>query len=171
MKGHRPVAGTWDGKNLRYVFAAADPAAAAHADTPGGPKGATRTTGKGKTRRTQEGFAAHLRHVARMDPAGRHQRVAIRIDNAPWPGGERIDEAPGGNPHLGCERLPRDSRQRDPIERFGKPRRRTTHNRRFDSLADLKSAIRNSRRDLPTARNRVRTLRNRQSRKPSPPGS
>ena len=48
------------------------------------PKGAKEKTGKSKTRRMQEGFAAHLRHVARMYPAAANPRVVLLIDNAPW---------------------------------------------------------------------------------------
>src|SRR5512144_2482743 len=62
VKGHRPLVGTWDNKDLLYAFAALD-----------GVNGRLTTRlvasrarakaklDKSKTRRLQEGFAAHLR--------------------------------------------------------------------------------------------------------------
>ena len=70
VKGHRPVVGTWDCKHLLYVFAVVNlVTAAVHANLVDSPKGATKKTGKSKTRRLQEAFAAHLRHVGRMNGA------------------------------------------------------------------------------------------------------
>src|SRR5262245_50622806 len=94
VKGHRPVAGTWDCKHLLYVFAVVNlVSAAVHANLVGSPKGATAKTGKGKARRPQEAFALHLRHVGRMYPAGAHRRVVLLIDNAPWRAGEPVRRA------------------------------------------------------------------------------
>ena len=74
VKGHRPVVGTWDCKHLLYVFAVVDLASAAvHANLIDSPKDATAKTGKSKTRRLQEAFAAHLRTVP-LDPEGARQR-------------------------------------------------------------------------------------------------
>jgi transposase len=174
VKGHRPVVGTWDCKDLLYVFAIVNlVTASVHANTLESPKDAKKKTGQGKTRRMQEAFAAHLRHVARVYPAGRHKRVVLLIDNAPWHRGKPIDEALGDNPHLEFKRLPGYSPQLNPIERFWKLlRRRATHNRLFDSLADLKTSIRNSLSYFQTVRDRVKTLLNRRSRKQSQsPGS
>ncbi len=146
VKGHRPVVGTWDCKHLVCVFAVVNLVTAAiNANTLESPKDAKERTGKGKTRRMQEAFAAHLRHVARMYPAARHMRVVLLIDNAPWHRGKLIDEALRDNPHLEFKRLPSYSPQLNPIERFWKLlRRRATHNRLFDTLADLKTSIRAS---------------------------
>ena len=59
------------------------------------------------------------------------------------------------------KRLPSYSPQLNPIERFWKMlRRRATHNRLFDSLADLKGSIRNSLCYFQTMRARVQTLLN-----------
>lgn len=174
VKGHRPVVGTWDCKHLLYVLAVVNMVTAAvHANTLESPKDATKKTGKGKTRRMQEAFAAHLRHVARVYPADRHRRVVVLIDNAPWHRGRPIDEALRGSPHLAFKRLPSYSPQLNPIERFWKVlRRRATHNRLFDTLADLKTSIRNSLCYFQTVRDRVKTLLNRRSRKQSQsPGS
>lgn len=167
VKGHRPVVGTWDCKDLLYVFAVVNlVTAAVHANTLESPKKATKKTGKSKTRRMQEAFAAHLRHIARVYPADRHKRVVLIIDNAPWHRGQPIDEALADNPHLEFKRLPGYSPQLNPIERFWKLlRRRATHNRLFDTLADLKLSIRNSLCYFQTVRQRVKTMLNRPPKK------
>jgi transposase len=169
VKGHRPVVGTWDCKDLLYVFAVVNlVTAAVHANTLESPKDAKKKTGKSKTRRMQEAFAAHLRHVARIYPADRRKRVVLVIDNAPWHRGKPIDEALRDNPHLEFKRLPSYSPQLNPIERFWKIlRRRATHNRLFDTLADLKTSIRNSLSYFQTVTDRVKTLLNRPAGKQS----
>lgn len=49
------------------------------------------------------------------------------------------------NPHLEFKRLPSYSPQLNPIERFWKVlRRRATHNRLFEALAELKKSVRAS---------------------------
>ena len=69
----------------------------------------------------------------------------ILIDNAPWHAGEPIRRALAEHPHLELKRLPSYSPQLNVIERFWKLlRRRATHNRLFDTLADLKRSIRAS---------------------------
>jgi DDE superfamily endonuclease len=160
VKGHRPVVGTWDCKHLLYVFAVVNlVSAAVHANLVDSPKGATAKTGKGKTRRLQEAFAAHLRHVARLYPAETNKRVVLIIDNAPWHRGRPIDEALADHPHLEFYQLPSYSPQLNVIERFWKLlRRRATHNRLFDSLADLKRSLRASLCYYQTMRGRVRSL-------------
>jgi transposase len=170
VKGHRPVVGTWDCKHLLYVFAVANLATAAvHANLVDSPKDARAKTGKGKTRRLQEAFAAHLRHVGRMYPAADHPRVVILIDNAPWHAGEPIRAALTDNPHLELKRLPSYSPQLNPIERFWRVlRRRATHNRLFDTLADLRTSLRSSLSYFQTVRGRVRTILNGRSRNPTP---
>lgn len=169
VKGHRPVVGTWDCKDLLYVFAVVNlVTAAVHANTLESPKNAKKKTGLSKTRRMQEAFAAHLRHVGRVYPAGTYKRVVLVIDNAPWHRGKPIDRALADNPHLEFKRLPSYSPQLNPIERFWRLlRRRATHNRLFDTLADLKTSIRNSLGYFQTMRDRVKTLLNRRSRKQS----
>ena len=170
VKGHRPAVGTWDCKHLLYVFAVVNlVTAAVHANTLESPKDAKKKTGKSKTRRMQEAFAAHLRHVGRLYPAVRHKRVVILIDNAPWHRGKPVDEALRGNPHLEFKRLPSYSPQLRPIERLWKVlRRRATHNRLFDTLADLKTSIRASLSYYQTVRDRVRTLLDRKAKKRTP---
>lgn len=160
VKGHRPVVGTRDCKHMLHVFAAVNVATAAlHTQAVACPTGLYRRTGESKTRRLQRTFAAHLRQIAACYPAGRHPRVVVVIDNAPWHRGEPIDEALAANPHLELYRLPSYSPQLNVIERLWKLlRRRATHNRLFDTLADLRRSIRNSLRYLQTVRSRVRSL-------------
>ncbi len=133
--------------------------AAVHANTLESPKNAKKKTGLSKTRRMQEAFASHLRHVGRMYPREKHERVVILIDNAPWHRGNPIDAAMAENPHLEFKRLPSYSPQLNPIERFWKKlRRRATHNRLFDTLADLKASIRASLGYFQTVRHKVKSI-------------
>jgi hypothetical protein len=160
VKGHRPTVGTRDNKDLLYVFGVVNlTTAAVHANTLESPKDAKKRTGLSKTRRMQAAFAAHLRHIGRMYPADRHPAVVLLIDNAPWHRGKPIDEALAANPHLRFERLPAYSPQLNPIERFWKKlRRRATHNRLFDTLADLRTSIRASLSYFQTVRAKVMSL-------------
>ncbi len=65
------------------------------------------------------------------------------------------------NPHLEFYRMPSYSPQLNVIERFWKKlRRRATHNRLFDEIADLKSSVRNSLRYFQTVRSKLLTLIN-----------
>ena len=160
VKGHRPVVGTFDCKDLLYVLAVVNLISAAlHSNTLESPKDAKKKTGKSKTRRLQEAFAAHLRHVGRIYPQDKHQEVVLLIDNAPWHAGKPVNEALAENPHLRLQRLPSYSPQLNPIERFWKKlRRRATHNRLFDTLADLKKSIRASLCYFQTMRHKVKSL-------------
>jgi transposase len=160
VKGHRPLVGTRDNKDLLYVFAVVNVVTAAvHANLLDSPAKAKQTTGQSKTRRMQEAFAAFLRHVARIYPAGEHKRVVLIIDNAPWHRGRPIDEALADHPHLEFYRLPSYSPHLNVIERFWRVlRRRATHNRLFDRLADLRRSVRNNLCYFQTVRGRVRRL-------------
>ena len=94
-----------------------------------------------------------------MYPQEKHKWAVLRIDNAPWYRGGPVNEALGDSPHLELKRLPPYSPQLNPIERFWKAlRRRATHNRLFDVLADLKRSVRNSLRHTQTMRGRIKTL-------------
>jgi transposase len=85
--------------------------------------------------------------------------VAILIDNAPWHAGEPVRQALADNPQLELKRLPSYSPQLNVIERFWKLlRRRATHNRLFDTLADLKRSIRASLCYFQTVQQRIQTL-------------
>jgi transposase len=167
VKGHRPVVGTRDCKDLLYVFCVVNLVSAAiHSNTLESPKDAKKQTGKSKTRRMQEAFADHLRHVARAYPRQKYKEVVLLIDNAPWHRGKPIDEALAENPHLGFKRLPSYSPQLNPIERFWKVlRRRATHNRLFDTIADLKKSVRASLSYFQTVRQRILTLINERRKK------
>jgi transposase len=160
VKGHRPKVGTRDCKDLLYVFAVVNLVSAAlHANTLESPKDATRKTGQSKNRRMQEAFTAHVRHVGKVYPHETYPEVVLLIDNAPWHRGKLIDEALAENPHVKFKRLPAYSPQLNPIERLWKVlRRRATHNRLFDALADLKRSVRASLSYFQTMRERVKTL-------------
>jgi len=133
--------------------------AAIHGNTLESPKNAKKKTGLSKTRRMQEVFADHLRHVGRMYPREKHPRVVLIIDNAPWHRGKPIDEALRDNPHLEFKRLPSYSPQLNPVERFWeKLRRRATHNRLFDTLADLKNSLRAGLCYFQTVRHNVKSI-------------
>jgi transposase len=170
VKGHRPTAPTRDCKDLLYVFAVVNLLSGAlHSNTRESPKDAKQKTGRSKTRRMQEAFAAHLRHVGRVYPRDRYPEVVLLIDNAPWHAGRPVDEALAANPHLRLQRLPSYSPQLNPIERLWKAlRRRATHNRLFDTLADLKQSLRTSLCYFQTMRQRVKTLlQSKRKRKPN----
>ena len=160
VKGHRPTVGTFDCKDLLYVFAVVNlVTAVVHTNTLESPKNAKKKTGKSKTRRMQEAFASHLRHVGRMYPRGKHPRVVLLTDNAPWHRGKPIGCAMQDNPHLEFKRLPSYSPQLNPIERFWKTlRRRATHNRLFDTLTDLKTSLRASLSYFQTVRHKVKSI-------------
>ncbi len=160
VKGHRPEVGTRDNKGLLYVFAVVClTTAVLHATTRECPAGKKKAGQPSKNRRMQEAFAAHLRHVGRVYPQERYRRVVLVIDHAPWHRGQPVKEALADNPHLEFYRLPPYSPKLNPIERFWKVlRRRATHNRLFESLADLKASVRNSLRYFQTMRGRVKQL-------------
>ena len=160
VKGHRPLVGTRDCKDVLYVFAVMNLVSGVlHTNTLESLQAANRKSGESKTRRMQRAFADHLRHVGRMYPADRFARVVLLIDNAPWHRGKPIDEAMAENRHLEFKRLPSYSPQLNPIERFWKVlRRRATHNRLFDTIADLKKSVRANLSYFQTVRQRVLTL-------------
>jgi transposase len=160
VKGHRPTVGTRDCKDLLYVSAVVNVVTAGlHCNTLESPARAKQKSGKSKTRRLQEAFAAHLRHVARSYPADANERVVLIIDNAPWHRGKPIDEVLADNPHLELKRLPSYSPQLNVIERSWRLlRRRATHNRLFESLSGLKRSIRASLCYFQTVRGKVRGL-------------
>ncbi len=162
VKGHRPVVGTRDCKDVLYVFAVLNLiSGAVHANTLESLQADNRKSADSKTRRMQRAFADHLRHVGTMYPKDRFQRVVLTIDNAPWHRGPLIDTAMKENLHLEFYRMPSYSPQLNVIERFWKKlRRRATHNRLFDTIADLKSSVRNSLRYFQTVRHRLLTLIN-----------
>jgi len=160
VKGNRRAVGTRDCKDLLYVLAVVNVVTGAlHANTLESPSDAKRKTGRSKVRRMQEAFGAHLRHVARLYPASAHRRVVLIIDNAPWHRGKPIDDVLCEHPHLEFYRLPSYSPHLNVIERFWRLlRRRATHNRLFDSLADLKRSVRSSLCYFQTVRGRVGRL-------------
>ena len=90
VKGHRPVVGTRDCKDVLYVFAVLNLISGAlHTNTLESLQATNRKSDQSKTKRMQRGFGEHLRHVGRAYPAQKHQRVVLTIDNAPWRTGAR----------------------------------------------------------------------------------
>jgi hypothetical protein len=162
VKGHRPQVGTRDCKDVLYVFAVLNLISGAiHANTLESLQATNRKSGESKTRRMQRAFAQHLRHLGRMYPREKFSRVVLTIDNAPWHRGKPVDEALADNPHLEFYRLPSYSPNLNVIERFWKKlRRRATHNRLFDAIADLKESVRASLCYFQTLREKVLTLIN-----------
>jgi transposase len=161
LKGHRPVVGNLDSHDLIYLFGALNlvtgQLTTRLVEKPrGSAKPPQRRSGQ---RSLQEGFAHHLRAIARAYPAAQYPRVVLVIDNAPWHGGARITQALKGCPHLELYRLPRYSPQLQIIERFWRVlRRRATHNRLFLTLAQLKHALRKSLCYYQTLKHRVLSL-------------
>ena len=79
------------------------------------------------------------------------------IDDAPWHRRGPIDEAPADHPRPESYRLPGESPRLNAIERSRRVlRRRATHDRLFESLADLKRSLRASLCDFQTVRGRLR---------------
>ncbi len=160
VKGHRPIVGSRDCKQMLYVFASVNVTRnALHTDTVEGRTGLYRRTGDSKTRRLQRAFAAHLRRLGCRYRQDEHPRVVVLIDNAPWHAGAPVQQALAEHPHLELRRLPSYSPQLNVIERFWKLlRRRATHNRLFETLADLKRSLRASLCYFQTVRKRIQTL-------------
>ena len=167
VKGHRPIVGTRDCKDVLYVFAVLNLiSGAVHANTLESLQAENRKGQQSKTRRMQRAFAQHLRHIGRMYPREQFPRVVLTLDNAPWHRGKLVDEALADNPHLEFYRLPSYSPNLNVIERFWKRlRRRATHNRLFDTIADLKASIRASLSYFQTLRGKILTLINGRHRK------
>lgn len=160
VKGHRPLVGTRDCKDVLYVFGVLNLLRGAlHTTTHESLQAANRKSKESKTKRMQRAFGEHLRHVGRMYPKDKYQRVVLTIDNAPWHRGQEVTEALLANPHLELYRLPSYSPNLNVIERFWKKlRRRATHNRLFDTIQDLKASVRNSLRYFQTVRSRLLSL-------------
>jgi hypothetical protein len=160
VKGHRPVVGTWDNKDVVYSFAALNMVTGRLTtrllDSPATAK---RRMGRSKTARLQQAFAAHLRDIARAYPAARGKPVILTIDNAPWHQATTITEVLAAHPHLRLYRLPSYSPQLNCIERLWRVlRRRATHNRLFVTMAELRTALRASLCYLHTMRHKVLSL-------------
>lgn len=146
IKGHRPVVGTWDNKDVVYAFATMNLVTGRLTTRLlDSPTTAKRRTGHSKTARLQQTFAAHLHDIARAYPATLGKPVVLTIDNAPWHRAAAITEVLATHPHLKLYRLPSYSPQLNSIERFWRVlRRRATHNRLFLTMADLRTALRAS---------------------------
>ena len=160
VKGQRPVVGTWDNKDLVYSFATMNLVTGQLTTRLlESPAAAKQRTGFSKTARLQQAFAAHLRDLARAYPATLGKPVLITIDNAPWHQGTAMTEVLAAHPHLQLYRLPSYSPQLNLIERFWRVlRRRATHNRLFESMRELRVALRASFCYFHTMRHKVLSL-------------
>jgi len=161
VKGHRPLVGTRDCKDLLYVCASIN-CINGHLHTrtlesrEAHNRRARKHGGVTKARRMQQMFAAHLLDLIHAYP---DQRVVLIVDNAPWHRGQLITDLLTQHPQLQLYRLPSYSPSLNVIERLWRSlRRRATHNRLFDDLTDLKASIRNSLRYFQTVRNRILSL-------------
>ena len=160
VKGHRPVVGTRDNKDVVFAFASMNVVTGRLTSRLLTSEARIRCRhGAHKTRRLQHGFARHLDEVARAYPATQHRRVVLTIDNAPWHRGKPITDALARNPHLELYRLPSYSPNLNDIERFWKIlRRRATHNRLFDHVTEMCGALRASIRYFQTTPRRILSL-------------
>ena len=126
LKGHRPVVGNLDCHDVVYIFGALNLVTGRLTtrlvERPRVPTKPKQT--KARQRCMQEGFARHLRDIARAYPAAEYPRVVLVIDNAPWHRGALITQALTACPHLEFYRLPSYSPQLQVIERFWRVLRR-----------------------------------------------
>jgi hypothetical protein len=160
VKGHRPVVGTWDNKDLVYSFGALNVVTEQLTTRlVESPAAAKCRAGPSKTARLQQAFVAHLRAIARAYPVTLGQPVILTIDNAPWHQGAEIAEVLAAHPQLQLYRLPSYSPHLNLIERFWRVlRRRATHNRLFVTMAEVRTALRASFCYFHTMRHKVLSL-------------
>jgi len=160
VKGHRPLVGTWDNKDLVDCCGALNvvtgPLTTRLLEQPARSQA---KTGQSKQPRLQVAFAAHLRDIARASPAQAYPEVVSPLDNAPWHRGALREQVFAVYPHLRLYRLPSYSPQLNVIERFWRGlRRRATHNRLFASMAALRATLRNNIGYFQTMRQKVLSL-------------
>ncbi len=160
VKGHRPIVGTRDNKDVIFAFASMNLANGRLTSRLLSSEARDRRrNGSHKTRRMQQGFARHLEDVARAYPAVQHRRVVLTIDNAPWHRGKPIADVLARHPHLTLYRLPSYSPNLNTIERLWKLlRHRATHNRLFEKLGEMRQALRAALGYFQTARHRILSM-------------
>ena len=88
-------------------------------------------TPQSEQRRLQAALARHVRDIARASPTGRHPRVGLVLDHAPWHQGPLVTAALKVVSHRELYRLPRYNPQFQVIERFWKVLRRRATLHRF----------------------------------------
>lgn len=144
VKGHRPLVGTRDNKDVVYAFASMNLVTGRLTSRLMRSEARLRRRyGSHKNRHLQRAFVRHLEDVARTYPAVQHRRVVLTIDNAPWHRGQPVRDVLARHPHLELYRLPSYSPDLNVVERFWKVlRRRATHNRLFEAIAELRDALR-----------------------------
>ena len=160
VKGHRPVVGTWDNKDLVYSFAAMNVVTGQLTTRLlESPSKATARRGRSKTARRQQAFLAHLHDIARAYPTTLGKPVILTIDNAPWHQATGLAQVLAAYPQLQLYRLPSYSPQLNLIERLWRGlRRRATHNRLFTTMMELRTALRASFCYFSTMRHKVLSL-------------
>lgn len=140
VKGHRPLVGKLDGHDVLYVFGALN-LVTGRLTTCLGER--PRTSVRSQPHYLQTAFVHHLRAIARAYPAVQYPRVVVVIDKASWHRGAWVTAVLGPDPHLELSPLPSYRPKLQVIERCWKVRRRTTHNRLFPTMAQLKQTLRN----------------------------
>jgi transposase len=146
VKGFRPQVKTNDGKDKVYVFGAMNQVnGRLTTRLVKVVKDCKRKWGITKMKLMQMNFAKFLRQIGRAYPSEQHSRVVIIIDRATWHFGEPIREVLRELNHLELYELPSYSPQLNVIERFWRIlRRRATHNRFFENMAELCQTLRNN---------------------------
>ncbi|XXF79778.1 transposase [Myxococcaceae bacterium GXIMD 01537] len=171
LKGYRPQVGTWDCKDVIHVFGAANVVSGNLTCRLYSSSARTRRCdGLSKTRRLQEAFAHHLLDIGHAYPARLHPEVVLVIDNAPWHRGRAVQWALARCPNLKLYRLPAYSPHLNPIERLWKRLRQlATHNRLFNAMTQLASALRLHLRRMARSGSRVLALLGNCWRQPTSP--
>jgi DDE superfamily endonuclease len=145
VKGHRPIVGHLDGHDVVDVLGALNLVPGQLTTRLVERLQKAKKPGTSKQRYWQEGFACHLRDIARTSPAAPYPHVVLVIDKASWHKGAVVTTALAASPHLELYPLPSYSPKLQAIERFWKVlRRRATHHRLFWTLTTLKKALRHS---------------------------
>jgi transposase len=159
VKGHRPLVGNLDCHASLYLFGALNLVTGQLTTRLVERPASAKKRSAAKQRYLQDGFARHLRDIARAYPAAQYARVVVVIDKASWHKGAAITAILAEYPHLELYPLPSYSPQLQVIERFWKVlRRRATHNRLFPTMAQLKHALRSNLSYYHTLKHRVLTV-------------
>jgi hypothetical protein len=158
-KGHRPVVGHLDCHDSLYLCGALHVMSGRLTTRLGERPTQSKRHRAAKYRDLQEAFARHLRDIARAYPASKYGRVVMVVDKASWHKGALLTQGLADYPPLALYPLPSYSPQRQVIERFWKLlRRRATHHRLFETMGQLKQALRSSLCDYHTLKHRLLTL-------------
>jgi hypothetical protein len=159
LQGHRPLVGNLDCHDVMDVFGALNLVTGPLTTCVVARPQQAKRRAPSKQRSLQQGFARHLRALARAYPAAPYPRVVLVIDRASWHQGPVMTEVLAADPQLELSPLPGYSPQLQVIERFWKVlRRRAPHHRLFRTMAHLKQAVRNRLCYYQTLKQRVLSL-------------